>query len=115
MAEVLKPRTVYRIRSRNLRLGVYDGQGGFIGIREKGGYRYLFREFDASVKDWGGGTVMYVSEAVAELPPGIELQEILGTMDSVTGRPVGFGGVRSEGGRGWFFLDTGEASTAIQP
>jgi hypothetical protein len=36
---------IYRISSRNLRFGVYDGKGGFIGVREKFGDRYLFTEF----------------------------------------------------------------------
>lgn len=35
---------IYRIRSRNLPYGVYDGIGGFIGIREKFGERYLDTE-----------------------------------------------------------------------
>lgn len=35
---------VYRINSRNLGIGVFDGNKGFIGIREKFGDRYLFTE-----------------------------------------------------------------------
>ena len=35
---------VYRLHSRNLAAGVYDGEGGFIGIREKFDSRYLFTE-----------------------------------------------------------------------
>lgn len=35
---------LYRIDSRNLSLGVYDGKGGFIGIRTKFNSRYLFTE-----------------------------------------------------------------------
>lgn len=35
---------LYRINSRNLSLGVYDGNWGFIGIRTKFGDRYLFTE-----------------------------------------------------------------------
>src|SRR5579859_7846431 len=38
-------RVVYKIHSRNLILGVFDGQSGFIGIREKFGYEYLFTEY----------------------------------------------------------------------
>ena len=37
---------LYRIRSRNLPYGVYDGRAGFIGIREKFGSLYLFTEYD---------------------------------------------------------------------
>jgi hypothetical protein len=36
---------VYKIRSRNLTLGVFDGEMGFIGIRTKFGDRYLFTEY----------------------------------------------------------------------
>lgn len=36
---------LYDIRSRNLALGVYDGKGGFVGIREKFGSEYLFTEY----------------------------------------------------------------------
>ena len=38
-------RHVYRIHSRNLMLGVYDGRGGFLGIREKFDHRYVFTEY----------------------------------------------------------------------
>lgn len=36
---------LYKIYSRNLTLGVYDGNGGFVGIREKFGDEYLFTEY----------------------------------------------------------------------
>jgi hypothetical protein len=36
---------VYEVRSRNLIAGVYDGEQGFIGIREKFGDEYLFTEY----------------------------------------------------------------------
>ncbi len=35
----------YRLASRNLAVGMFDGAGGFIGIREKFGRRYLFTEY----------------------------------------------------------------------
>lgn len=38
-------RHVYRLVSRNLTFGVFDGLDGFIGIRCKFGNRYLFKEF----------------------------------------------------------------------
>lgn len=44
MGECVKGR-VYEIRCRNLLFGVYDGEGGFIGIRTKFGSRYLFTEY----------------------------------------------------------------------
>lgn len=39
-----KKRGVYKIYSRNLGIGVFDGEYGFIGIRQKFGHRYLFTE-----------------------------------------------------------------------
>ena len=40
-----KDQWLYRIRSRNLTLGVFrKDQNGFVGIREKFGYEYLFVE-----------------------------------------------------------------------
>lgn len=36
---------VYRIHSRNLKLGVFHSKGAFLGIREKFGSRYLFDEY----------------------------------------------------------------------
>lgn len=39
------PRHAYEIKSRNLIVGVYDGNEGFVGIREKMGSEYLFTEY----------------------------------------------------------------------
>lgn len=36
---------LYEVDCRNLTLAVYDGKGGFIGIRQKFGDRYLFTEY----------------------------------------------------------------------
>lgn len=64
---------LYRIHSRNLPYGVYDGRSGFIGIREKFGGLFLFTEYDY---DDGPpfGTVI-VKEDLGPIPPGIELVE----------------------------------------
>jgi hypothetical protein len=35
---------VYRVESRNLSMGVFDGGHAFIGVRNKFGTRYLFGE-----------------------------------------------------------------------
>jgi hypothetical protein len=43
LEECVKGR-LYQIACRNLRFGVYDGDGGFIGIREKFGSKFLFTE-----------------------------------------------------------------------
>lgn len=64
---------IYRLHSRNLTLGVYDGNTGFIGIREKFGSRYLFTEYHY---DSGPpfGTVTPLAE-VDIVPKEIELVE----------------------------------------
>lgn len=64
---------VYKIWSRNLRYGVYDGKEGFIGIRTKFGARYLFTEYHW---DQGPpfGTVKPI-EDLGMLPEGIPVQD----------------------------------------
>lgn len=76
--EELVPGGIYRIKSRNLRFGVWmpdamKGTGGFSGIREKFYGRSLFTEYH---HDTGGsfGTA-HAIEKVAQLPADIELVE----------------------------------------
>lgn len=45
MKDELAKGGVYKLQSRNLTVGVYDGNEGFIGIREKFGDEYLFTEY----------------------------------------------------------------------
>lgn len=64
---------LYKIRSRNLSSGVYDGKGGFTGIRQKFGSRYLFTEYD-----WDNGPpfgTVVVKEDLGPVPEGIEISE----------------------------------------
>ena len=61
---------LYRIGSRNLPYGVYDGRGGFIGVREKFGHLYLFTEYD-----WDNGPpfgTVIVREDLGAIPSDIE-------------------------------------------
>lgn len=83
-------RGIYRLLSRNLAVGVYDGDGGFIGIRTKFGERYLFTEHHW---DQGApfGTVRPLG-LLGALDENVELRE---TNDPVCGiegcgRPVTF-------------------------
>lgn len=64
---------VYKLRSRNLDLGAYDGNEGFIGIRLKFNERYLFTEYH---HDQGApyGTV-FPLEKVGQLPDNINLSD----------------------------------------
>lgn len=108
------PRRLYKIGCRNLVLGVFDGKTGFIGIREKFGDEYLFTEFHW---DTGPphGTVHSVEDSGIDLPSEIEAVEGFGPLDGVSRRPVGFDRPLSEGGRGWYFKDSNEASPDIRP
>jgi len=108
------PRRLYRITCRNLTLGVYDGKEGFIGIRVKFGSKFLFTEYHW---DQGPpfGTVYRVEDTGIDLPDHIHLCESPGTIDQDTGRWVAFDKPVAEGGRGWYFTDTGEASKDIRP
>lgn len=104
---------LYRIHSRNLEFGVYDGNEGFIGIRTKFGARFLFTEYHW---DQGPphGTVKPMEEC-GPIPRDIKLVESFGVMDEMTRRSVAFDKPISDGGQGWYFTDTNEASTAIKP
>jgi hypothetical protein len=108
------PRRLYRLKCRNLTLGVYDGNQGFIGIREKFSSKFLFTEYHW---DQGPpyGTVYGVVDTGIDLPDHIQLCESPGTIDSVTNRWVQFDKPVADGGRGWYFADTGEASQDIRP
>ena len=76
-----KARRLYKIGSRNLFWGVYNGKEGFIGIREKFHNRYLFTEYHW---DQGPpyGTVHTIIDTGIDLPDVIELLEYITTGDS---------------------------------
>lgn len=104
---------LYEIRSRNLSYGVFDGTRGFIGIREKMDIEYLDTEYycDGSPS----GTASPLIATGFDIPAGIPLRVQLDARDAVTGRTVAFDKPVQEGGRGWYFTDTNEASLAIRP
>lgn len=120
--EDCKERRLYRLSSRNLHLGVYDGKGGFVGIRCKFDSLYPFTEYH-----WDNGppfgTAKPLEDLGIDLPGGIGLRENEPTVDERTGRLVGFDktplllsqGGNSAGLRGWYFLDTNEPSQDIRP
>jgi hypothetical protein len=68
---------LYRFHARNFSYGVYDGNGGFIGIREKFYDHYLFTEYHAD-PPWGG-TVFGISnwrdDLFEQVPNDIEIRE----------------------------------------
>jgi len=80
-------RGVYKILSRNLSIGVYDGNGGFIGIRTKFGQEYLFTEYHW---DLGPpyGTVHPEARLNVHLPEDLKVCASLGARDANTGEPI---------------------------
>lgn len=76
---------VYKFHARNFYTGVYDGKGGFIGIREKFEYRYLFKEYAYEEKS---GTVTRPVPTENKVPDWIPLAEHLGYVCMNCGRPV---------------------------
>jgi hypothetical protein len=105
---------LYKFNARNFFIGVYNGHGGFVGIRTKFGYRFLDTEYHW---DQGPpyGTVQEVEDTGIALPEGIPLETTLGTMDRDTCRPMDFDRPVKDGGKGWYFTDTGEAGPDAQP
>lgn len=53
---------VYKLRSRNLKYGVYVGNGSFVGIRAKWGSRFLDTEYHWDWGDGKSGTVKAMEE-----------------------------------------------------
>ena len=105
---------VYKIRCRNLRFGVFDGEDGFIGIRTKFSDRYLFTEYHW---DQGApfGTVMATEDIGVIVPEPIAVREGLCTIDLVTKRQLKFDKAVSAGGKGWYFVDNGERADESKP
>jgi len=99
---------IYRVHCRNLAVAVYDGEGGFIGIRTKFGSRYLFTEFHWD-KDPHLGTVKGMEDLGIDVPENIPVLDDLGTVDKKTQRPVAF-----HPDRKWFFTDTDQNDPSIE-
>jgi len=107
---------VYRLRCRRLSIGVFDGEDGFIGIRSKFDYRYLFTEHHWEVGDFG--TVAGAEDLGIDVPADIPLATQLGTVDRATGRQLDHDddieNPNVEGLMGWWrFSDTREIAPTI--
>lgn len=73
--EELKARSVYVLRSRNLKIGAFSSlDNSFIGIRTKFNSRYLAKEYHYKF----AGTAITL-EKIAEVPDDIPMEESLGT------------------------------------
>lgn len=105
------PRRVYKIQSRNLSFGIYDGDSGFIGIRTKFCNRYLFTEYHWDNENFA--TVKPIKDLGIDLPSDISLLLFLQTVDKDTNREVAFDRPVLNGGKGWYYLDTDESNQDI--
>jgi hypothetical protein len=109
----LEPRRLYRIRSRNLKVAVWTGSE-FLGLRNKFWHLRLDEEY--AHEEAGIFRTVSAAEPLPHwLPEEIPLVRAFPAVDQDTGRAVDFDLPIADGGRGWFFLDTDEASEAIRP
>ena len=109
-----KDRFLYKINSRNLSYGVYSEETKeFVGIRNKFGEDYLFTEYHY---DTGPpfGTVFPKKELI-KIPDDLSLKVQIGTIDEKSKRTVKFDKPIFQGGKGWFYEDTGESDKNISP
>lgn len=103
-------RSVYILNSRNLSFGIFDESNCFIGLRRKFNSIFLDKElhFDC------GGTAFPLSK-IQSVPYQLCLKLSLGSYDRKTGLEVQFDKPIVDGGKGWFFKETGISSKEIRP
>lgn len=78
---------VYRLDSRNLSCGVWDGDNGFIGIRTKFGARFLDHEIRDLDDHYGTAKP---EEVIGEIPAELSLDISLGTICDACRRPLDY-------------------------
>lgn len=104
----MKDRRLYRIRSRNLRIGVFNAEdNGFYGIRTKFNNRFVFPEYHWENKSFP--TVQPTEDLGIDLPEDILLAESFpGSLCPVTHGPVEFRRDHNDtSGQGkWFYVGT---------
>lgn len=105
---------IYRLKSRNLSFGVFNGKDGFIGIREKFGDRFLDTEYHWDIGT-PHGTVSDAIDTGTNIPEYIPLRCYNLSTDERTDRQVEFDKPVADGGKGWYYIDTGEADQDIRP
>jgi len=87
----LRRRGAYRIRSRNLEYGIFDGHG-FIGIRTKFGDRYLDTEWLATPDNFGTAVALQLVEmlpkpiACAERTDGVRNNALFSYLEALPER-----------------------------
>lgn len=99
----LRHRAIYKIRSRNLLVGVWDESSkGFIGIREKMGDVYLFAEYHYDL----GGTAHATEEITLDLSDDVEIREFFGPRCDTHSEDVVFTKPIAKDGDGWVHVES---------
>jgi hypothetical protein len=105
--------TVYRLQSRNLACGVWNGKDGFIGIRTKFGGRFLDMEIHWDLSETIG--TAQALEALSTIPESISLDISLGTECGNCHKPVNYAERHTEhqGASGDWLHDDGSPNCCI--
>lgn len=86
--EQLRQGRVYRLQSRNLESGVWNGKDGFVGIRTKFGQRFLDMEIHWDLSETIG--TAQALEVLGTIPESISLDISLGTECGHCHKPVNY-------------------------
>lgn len=86
--EQLQRGRVYRLQSRNLECGAWNGKDGFVGIRTKFGGRFLDMEIHWDLSETFG--TAQASEPLGDIPKSISLDISLGTKCGNCHKPVNY-------------------------
>ena len=61
------------------------------------------------------GTARVEEDTCIDIPEEVDLRKCGNTVDKITGKEVAFDKSIFEGGKGWYFVDTGESNADIVP
>ncbi len=107
----LENRSVYELRSRNLKLGVWDEERkGFIGIRTKFGARFLFTEYHWDCESFATAQPL---NKITRIPEDVPLLETLPTICNNCKVQVKF--EKHLDSSGWVHLDDTTTCDNIDP
>ena len=95
---------VYRLLSRNLDFGVFDGEEGFVGVRYKCGDVFLFTEYHWDNENHHPYGTVKPLELVEMLPEGVEPQCYYPVLCSKHDRPCHY---EPGADTGWVHSDDG--------
>ncbi len=103
---------IYRLHSRNLAFGAFDGDRGFLGIRTKFGERFLDTEYHWDHPPFPTAKPL---EAVAKVPEGVPISASLYTIDARTLRRLEQAFDSTTTRLSWLDAETGKVVEGAQP